>query len=338
MDGPAIWAEGLTKSFGQVQALGGVDLEVRPATILAMLGPNGAGKTTTVRILTTLLQPDGGRAEVAGYDVVRDATVLRSVIGLAGQFAAVDPHLTGLENLELVGQLYHVPRVEARRRAEDVLERFDLAPAANRTVRTYSGGMRRRLDLGASLVGRPTVLFLDEPTTGLDPRGRLQLWEVIRGLVSDGTTLLLTTQYMEEADQLADKITVMDGGRVIAEGTSDQLKSRVGGDVVEFRVVERSDLAAATRAAERVGTSSPTVDEDSGRVVVPVGADASSQALTDIVRALDAEHVRIVDLHLRRPTLDDVFLALTGHAAEDTTAVEGDGDAAATTGRRGARR
>ena len=335
-DRPAIWAEGLRKSFGDVLALGGVDIRVERATILAMLGPNGAGKTTTVRILTTLLEPDGGRAEVVGLDVVRDAEVLRSKIGLAGQFAAVDPHLTGLENLELVGQLYHLPRSEARRRAEDVLERFELAPAAHRTVRTYSGGMRRRLDLGASLVGQPQVLFLDEPTTGLDPRGRLQLWELIRGLVSDGTTLLLTTQYMEEADQLADTITVVDLGKVIAEGTSDESKSRVGGDVVEFRVLEREALGAAARAAEKIGTSSPTIDEETARIVVPVGGDGSSQALTEIIRALDTECVQIADLHLRRPTMDDVFLALTGHAAED--AASGDGEAELAEGRRGGSR
>jgi ABC-2 type transport system ATP-binding protein len=313
---PAIVVEQLRKSFGDVRALDGIDLAVERASILALLGPNGAGKTTAVRILTTLLLPDSGRAEVAGYDVVRDAVVLRSVIGLAGQFAAVDPHLTGLENLELVGRLYHLPAGEARRRGEMILERFDLADAAHRTVRTYSGGMRRRLDLGASLVGRPAVLFLDEPTTGLDPRGRMGLWDLIRELVEDGTTLLLTTQYMEEADQLADRITVIDGGRVIAEGTSDDLKSRVGGDVLQFLVLDRMELAAAAEVAKRVASAEPTTDETTGAVVVPVGGDGST-ALTEMVRGLDSASIRIADLALRRPTLDDVFLALTGHAAED---------------------
>jgi ABC-2 type transport system ATP-binding protein len=316
VDRPAILAEKLEKSFGNVHALGGIDLTVPTATILALLGPNGAGKTTAVRILTTLLRPDGGRAEVAGFDVVRDAEVLRSVIGLAGQFAAVDPHLTGLENLELVGRLYHLPVAEARKRGEVILERFDLADAMHRTVRTYSGGMRRRLDLGASLVGRPAVLFLDEPTTGLDPRSRFGLWDLIRELVSDGTTVLLTTQYMEEADQLADRITVIDGGHVIAEGTSDQLKANVGGDLVEFRVVDRSALTSAAQVAARVVSAEPTTDEKTGRVVVPVGGDGST-ALTEMVRGLDAAEVSIADLALRRPTLDDVFLALTGHTAED---------------------
>jgi ABC-2 type transport system ATP-binding protein len=316
VDRPAIVAEGLEKSFGQVRALDGIDLSVAPATILALLGPNGAGKTTAVRILTTLLEPDAGRAEVAGHDVVKDAVRLRFVIGLAGQNAAVDPHLTGRENLELVGRLYHLPQHEARRRADDVLERFDLAFAAHRTVRTYSGGMRRRLDLAASLVGAPTVLFLDEPTTGLDPRSRIALWEVIRELVEDGTTVLLTTQYMEEADQLADKITVVDGGRVIAEGTSDHLKSQVGGDVLEFRVLDRSQLGAAAEVAAKAGVGDPKTDERTGRVTIQVGGDGST-ALTEAIRALDAASVSVTDVAMHRPTLDDVFLSLTGHAAEE---------------------
>jgi ABC-2 type transport system ATP-binding protein len=316
VDRPAIIAEGLEKTFGPVRALDGIHLSVPPATILALLGPNGAGKTTAVRILTTLLEPDAGRAEVAGHDVVKDAVRLRFVIGLAGQNAAVDPHLTGRENLELVGRLYHLPHEEARRRADEVLERFDLAFAAHRTVRTYSGGMRRRLDLAASLVGAPTVLFLDEPTTGLDPRSRIALWEVIRELVEDGTTLLLTTQYMEEADQLADKITVVDGGRVIAEGTSDHLKSQVGGDVLEFRVLDRSQLGAAAQVASRAGVGDPKTDERTGRVTIQVGGDGST-ALTEAIRALDAASVAVTDVAMHRPTLDDVFLSLTGHAAEE---------------------
>src|SRR5437763_4439940 len=257
---PAILAEGLHKHYGKTHALDGLNLIAEEGSVLGLLGPNGAGKTTAVRILTTLLRPDAGRAEVAGHDVVRDAVALRSVIGLAGQNAAVDPHLTGRENLALVGRLYHLPHHEARRRADDVLERFDLAFAANRTVRTYSGGMRRRLDLAASLVGRPAVLVMDEPTTGLDPRSRIGLWELIRELVKDGTTLLLTTQYMEEADQLADRITVVDVGRVIAEGTSDELKSRVGGDVLQFLVLDRAEMAAAAEVAKRVASAEPTTD------------------------------------------------------------------------------
>ncbi len=231
-NGYVIEAEGLRKSFGDVQALKGIDLKVERGSIFGLLGPNGAGKTTAIRIFTTLLPPDGGRATVAGYDVVRDAEALRGEIGLAGQFAAIDENLTGLENLELVGRLYHLSRAEARRRAADVLERFDLTQAANRTAKTYSGGMRRRLDVGASLVGRPQVLFLDEPTTGLDPRSRIGLWELIRQLVHDGTTLLLTTQYLEEADVLSDHIVVVDLGLVIAEVTADELKQRVGGAVL----------------------------------------------------------------------------------------------------------
>ena len=229
----------------------GVDLAAPAGTVLGLLGPNGAGKTTIVRILTTLLDPDGGSARVAGYDVVRDAEALRSVIGLAGQYAAVDENLTGRENLDLVGRLYHLGKDEARRRADEMLERFELTDAANRTVKTYSGGMRRRLDLGASLVGRPQVLFLDEPTTGLDPRSRFSLWDVIRELVSDGTTLLLTTQYMEEADRLADHIAVIDGGRVIAEGTTDELKSRVGGDLLALRVADRAPDGRGRRRHRR---------------------------------------------------------------------------------------
>jgi ABC-2 type transport system ATP-binding protein len=322
MQRPAIVAEGIRKSFGDVHALEGVDLEVAPGTVLGLLGPNGAGKTTMVRIFTTLLKPDAGHAEVAGYDVVRDAVDLRSSIGLAGQSAAVDPNLTGRENLELVGQLYHLPKPERRRRAEEILERFGIAFAAHRTVRTYSGGMRRRLDLGASLVGRPTVLFLDEPTTGLDPRSRVGLWELIQELVKEGTTLLLTTQYLDEADVLANKIAVIDGGRLIAEGTADELKARVGGEVLEFRVPDRARLADAAGVVVALGGSGPQVDNESGRVRVPVGGDGTS-VLVELVRAMDAADVDIADLMLRRPTLDDVFMTLTGHGAEEIS--NGDG-------------
>jgi ABC-2 type transport system ATP-binding protein len=295
---------------------------VAPGSILGLLGPNGAGKTTAVRILTTLLQPDDGRAEVAGYDVVRDAAELRSVIGLAGQYAAVDETLTGRENLELVGVLYHIEKVEARRRADELLQRFGLADAANREAKTYSGGMRRRLDLAASLVGRPVVLFLDEPTTGLDPRGRLDLWEVIRELVFDGTTLLLTTQYMEEADQLCDRIVVVDHGSVIEEGTADELKDRVGGEVLELRVADRSSVGTAAGELAALGTGAPAVDEKTGQITLPVG-QAGTMVLADAVRRMDAARIDLANLALRRPSLDDVFLALTGHAAEEDVSEDG---------------
>ncbi|MDP8978855.1 MAG: ATP-binding cassette domain-containing protein [Actinomycetota bacterium] len=319
---PVILAEGVDKSFGRVHALRDVDLEVPAGTVLGLLGPNGAGKTTMVRILTTLLAPDAGHAEVAGHDVVRDAAALRAVIGLAGQYAAVDENLTGRENLEMVGRLYHIGGVEARRRADEVLERFELTGAAHRTVKTYSGGMRRRLDLGASLVGRPAVLFLDEPTTGLDPRSRLGMWDVIKQLVGEGTTLLLTTQYLEEADRLADDIAVIDDGRVIAEGTASELKFRVGGEVLELRVVERERTDAAARALAGLGAASPTASPDTGLVTLPVRGGTT--VLAEAVRRLDASGVAVADLALRGPSLDDVFMALTGHAAEQG-APEGDG-------------
>jgi ABC-2 type transport system ATP-binding protein len=316
----AIVTEGLRRHFGPIRAVDGVDLAAPAGTVLGLLGPNGAGKTTIVRILTTLLDPDGGSARVAGFDVVRDAEALRSVIGLAGQYAAVDENLTGRENLDLVGRLYHLGKSEARRRADEMLERFELTEAANRTVKTYSGGMRRRLDLGASLVGRPQVLFLDEPTTGLDPRSRFGLWDVIRELVDDGTTLLLTTQYLEEADRLADHIAVIDGGRVIAEGTSDELKSRVGGDLLALRVADRARVGEAAAAIADLGSGSPQVMAESGEVSLPVPEGAS--VLAEVVRRLDAAGLEISDLALGRPSLDDVFLALTGHVAE--TASEDD--------------
>jgi ABC-2 type transport system ATP-binding protein len=324
---PAIVVEGLAKSYGKVEALAGIDLGVLPATVFGLLGPNGAGKTTAVRILTTLLRPDAGRATVAGYDVVRQAEELRHVIGLAGQNAAIDENLTGLENLEMVGRLYHVPAAEARRRGEELLERFELTDAAHRTAKTYSGGMRRRLDLGASLVGRPQVLFLDEPTTGLDPRSRLEMWDIIRELVKEGTTLLLTTQYLEEADRLANKIAVIDLGRVIAEGTSDQLKARVGGEVLALRVAERDRAPDAAGAVLGLGPGGGNVDNNTGEINVPVGTDGTA-ILTEAVRRLDAEGIRLADVGLRRPTLDDVFLGLTGHAAEG--AADGDTDGEAT--------
>jgi ABC-2 type transport system ATP-binding protein len=320
----AIVVEDLRKHFGAVKAVDGVDLRVPEQTILGLLGPNGAGKTTIVRMLTTLLRPDAGRAIVAGYDIVRQAEELRHVIGLAGQYAAVDENLTGLENIEMVGRLYHLSHAEARKRAGKILERFELADAADRPAKTYSGGMRRRLDLGASLVGRPRVLFLDEPTTGLDPRSRLEMWDVIRELVHEGTTLLLTTQYLEEADRLADSIAVIDQGRVIAEGTSDELKTRVGGEVLALRVSDRDRVPAAAGAVLGLGPGGGKVDNNTGELTIPVGADGPA-ILTEAVRRLDAEGIALADIALRRPTLDDVFLSLTGHVAE-TSLEETDGD------------
>ncbi|HEX6527528.1 MAG TPA: ATP-binding cassette domain-containing protein [Streptosporangiaceae bacterium] len=316
--GPAILVEGLTKSFGNVHALRGIDLAVPRGTVLGVLGPNGAGKTTAVRILTTLLEPDGGRALVEGYDVVRQAAAVRRSIGLAGQSAAIQEELTGRENLEIIGRLYHLKWPEARTRASELLEQFGLTDAADRAAKTYSGGMQRRLDLAASLVGRPRVLFLDEPTTGLDPRSRLGMWEIIRSLVAGGTTLLLTTQYLDEADELADEIVVIDHGKVIAAGTSEDLKGKVGGDVIEFTVPDRTRIAGAVTAIGKMvqGEGEPHGDPETGVVSAPVGG-RGSDALVDAVRALDAAGIETRGLALRRPSLDDVFLALTGHAAEE---------------------
>jgi ABC-2 type transport system ATP-binding protein len=316
----AIEVEGLVRHFGDVRALDGIDLWVDQGAIVGLLGPNGAGKTTAVRVLTTLLTPDRGRAAVGGFDVTDRPDEVRRLIGLSGQYAAVDEYLTGRENLDMVGRLYHLSPKDSRRRAGDLLERFDLTDAADRPAKTYSGGMRRRLDLAASLVAKPQVVILDEPTTGLDPRSRLGMWDVIRELVSDGATVLLTTQYLEEADLLADSIVVIDHGRVIARGTPDELKGQVGGERIELVVRDDGALGAASDALSRVTASQPEVDVEARRVTAPVTDGAG--VLVDIVRALDAEVEHIADLALRRPTLDDVFLSLTGHAAEDETSDE----------------
>jgi ABC-2 type transport system ATP-binding protein len=313
---PAILAEGLHKHYGKTHALDGLDLAAEEGTVLGLLGPNGAGKTTAVRILTTLLQPDAGRAEVAGFDVVKDADALRAHIGLAGQYAAVDENLTGFENLEMWGRLYHLPGKVARMRAKDLLEQFDLVDASRQIVKTYSGGMRRRLDLAASLIISPPILFLDEPTTGLDIRGRLAMWEVISTLVADGTTVLLTTQYLEEADQLANQIAVVDHGRVIAKGTSDELKAQVGGERLELTVAHKADMNDAVQTLSQFSIGEIQIDTNHRHITVPV--TQGSQILAAVVRDLDAGQITVDDLALRRPTLDDVFLALTGRAAEET--------------------
>ena len=320
----AISARGIVKSFGEVRALAGVDLEVRSGTVLGLLGPNGAGKTTLVRVLTTLLKPDAGSARVAGLDLLTQAAELRERIGLAGQYAAVDENLTGLENLTMVGRLYGAGRARAKARGAELLGRFDLEEAARRPVKTYSGGMRRRLDLAAALVAAPPVLFLDEPTTGLDPRSRLGLWDVIENLVAEGTTVLLTTQYLEEADRLADTIAVIDHGTVIAEGTSDELKSRVGGERLEVALEEGADPGAAVRALVPLGEDEPVLEAG----VVRVSVAQRSGTIVAAVKALSEAGVGVDDLRLRRPTLDDVFLTLTGHAAEPPTPGEGEGEAA----------
>ena len=312
----AIVAEGLVRTFGQVRALDGLDLVVPAGTVLGLLGPNGAGKTTTVRILTTLLEPEAGHATVAGLDVVRDAAKLRRVIGLSGQYAAVDERLTGRENLEIFGRLYRLRSGAARQRAGELLDEFGLADAGGRVVSTYSGGMRRRLDLAVSLIAQPQVLFLDEPTTGLDPRSRFGMWDLIGDLVSGGTTVLLTTQYLEEADRLADTIAVVDQGRVIAQGTADDLKAQVGGDRIDVVVHDSADLARAVTALRTAGVGEPTVDPHTRRV--SVAASGGARQLLDVVRDLDEQAVAIDDIALHRPTLDDVFLTLTGHAAEES--------------------
>jgi ABC-2 type transport system ATP-binding protein len=319
----AIEATGLVKTFksrkNTVKALDGIDLEVPEGSVLGLLGPNGAGKTTAVRVLTTLMRPDAGSARVLGHDVVKEADTVRGLVGLSGQYAAVDELLTGRENLWMFGRLYRLSSQQARQRADELLDIFDLTDAADRILKTYSGGMRRRLDLASSLIAHPKVLFLDEPTTGLDPRSRLDLWKIIRDRVSEGVTILLTTQYLEEADELADSIAVVDHGSVIARGTADELKAKVGGERIEVVVHEPDEtyraLELLTTALEITDPESTTLDKHSKRLTMP--APGGSEALVAVIRTLDGAGIRIADIGLRRPTLDDVFLTLTGHATEE---------------------
>jgi oleandomycin transport system ATP-binding protein len=308
----AIWAEGLVKRFGKTTALDGVDLGVRPGTVLGLLGPNGAGKTTAVRVLATLLNPDAGRATVGGYDVVRDAHQVRQLVGLTGQYAAVDEMLTGTENLVLIGRLLGIPKAQAKLRAGELMAQFGLTEAADRATKTYSGGMRRRLDLASSLVGRPPMLFLDEPTTGLDPRARHELWVLIRGLVSGGVTVLLTTQYLDEADQLADEIVVIDRGRVIATGTPDELKAKTGSQTLAVKPADDADIPLVTSVVGEL--TEATAEVDGQLVTAPVTDPA---VLPAVVRRLDDAGVRVTELTLRSASLNEVFLSLTGHPAEE---------------------
>jgi len=312
----SIIAENLVKTYrnGQVRALDELSLDVEEGTVLGVLGPNGSGKTTTVRVLATLLKPDSGHAVVGGVDVFKNPKAVREIIGLSGQYAAVDETLTGWDNLVMFGRLYHLSSQAANARATELLEQFSLTDAAKRPIKTFSGGMRRRLDLAASLIIRPKVLFLDEPTTGLDPRGRMEMWKVIEGLVDDGVTLLLTTQYLEEADQLADQIAVIDRGKVIARGTSDELKTQVGGERLELIVAE-SDIARAREIADRVGGTTSTVDAGLRKISTPV--TTGGNALVELLRELDSAKIHPLDIALKRPSLDDVFMSLTGHNAEE---------------------
>ncbi len=315
-----IEATGLVKHYGEVKALDGLDLNVPEGTILGLLGPNGAGKTTAVNILTTLIMPTAGTATVAGADVVKSPGKVRKRIGLSGQFAAVDETLTGFENLDMIGRLYHLGRQTARVRARELLDRFDLADAGDRPVKTYSGGMRRRLDLAGAIVAEPPILFLDEPTTGLDPRSRTEVWQVIRDLVAKGTTVLLTTQYLEEADQLADDIVVIDHGLEIAHGTADELKAMIGGERIEMTVTSPAEVPRAREIVAQYAAGELQADERSRKVVAPISGGASM--FRQILSAIDDAGIGVFDIGLRRPTLDDVFLTLTGHSAESEPAAE----------------
>ncbi|MEV6600211.1 ATP-binding cassette domain-containing protein [Actinoplanes sp. NPDC051346] len=316
----AVVADSLVKTYGEVKALDGLRLEIPEGTVLGLLGPNGAGKTTCVRVLTTLLRPDSGRAWVMGIDVLREPKLVRERIGVSGQYAAVDEYLTGFENLDMVGRLYHLGRKPSAARARELLEQFRLEDAANRPVKTYSGGMRRRLDLAGALVARPRVLFLDEPTTGLDPRGRTEMWSTLEELVAGGTTVLLTTQYLEEADRLADTIMVVDRGRVIAEGTADHLKSQVGGEVIEMVIADPGRVREASTILGEVCRGSVGVDDHTRKLSAPVdGGKPAAAVLTDALRRFDEAGVAVMDVGVRRPTLDDVFLKLTGHATAEPT-------------------
>jgi ABC-2 type transport system ATP-binding protein len=313
----SISAEGINKHFGKVQALDNINLLIDPGKVFALLGPNGSGKTTLVRIFTTLLRPDSGTAHIAGYDVVREAQSVRSVIGLAGQYPAVEEILTGKENLEMIGQLYHLGKPKSKTRARELLEQFELTDAANRKVKTYSGGMRRRLDLAATLIASPSILFLDEPTTGLDPRSRLGLWEVIAAQAKECKTVFLTTQYLEEADRLANKIAIIDKGRILREGTNQELKECCGGDtLVRVRIADRSEISKAKNALKELGGDKLHSYPDTGEITLPSGGGTA--LLPEVVRRLDVEKIMIAELALKPPTLDDVFLSITGHPAEET--------------------
>jgi len=311
----AVWAEGLKKHYKSVKALDGLDITVPRGTVMGLLGPNGAGKTTAVKILTTLVQPDAGTARVAGVDLMAEPSKVRSLIGVSGQNAAVDEYLTGFENLDMVGRLYHLGRAASQARARELLDQFDLTEAGDRQAKTYSGGMRRRLDLAGALVARPPVLFLDEPTTGLDPRSRTEMWGLLKGLVADGASVLLTTQYLDEADQLADNIVVIDRGNKIAEGTSDQLKAQVGGERIEVTVVDETRTEEAAKLLTPYAVGEPQIDYEAHVVRVPVSGGA--KVLGEALRTLEAANIALDDVGLHRPTLDDVFMTLTGHSTDE---------------------